>query len=172
MLLSDLKSFAVSRPGPPAIQRLQFRSSLFQHLIQIVYSALACEHIFLRGSCLPQQVRCWAYLKLSSLSGQCLLRVVVLLLQLLCKASMGFSHCSGLVSFMLLLQLPPELSYCLLSCCLLCVKGLTQPLSFLSGLCKLALKLLALLLCLLPPSTGVQMLVTEPFAVPRRHSLY
>ena len=31
-----------------------------------------------------------------------------------------------------------------------------QPLSLLSGLCKLALQLLALLLCLLPPSTAVQ----------------
>ena len=93
-----------------------------------------------------------SYLQLGCLSGQRLLRKVLVLLQLLCEAVAGTSHCCGLVSFMLLLQLPPELSCCCMGSCTLCIQGLTQPLSLLFCLCKLALQLLALLLCLLPPS--------------------
>ena len=98
----------------------------------------------------------WPHLQLGSLSGQCLLRVVLLLLHLLCEADIGISYCSGLVSYMLLLKLPPELRCCLVSCCTLCIESLMQPASLLSGLCKLALKLLALLLCFLPPAVVIR----------------
>ena len=96
-----------------------------------------------------------SYLQLGGLYGQCALRVVLLLLQLLCEADIGISQLCGLVGFMLLLQLPPELSCCCLSSSTRCIKGLAQPLSLLSGLCKLALQLLALLLCFLPPSIAI-----------------
>lgn len=97
-----------------------------------------------------------SYLQLGSLSGQRLLGKVLLLLQLLCEAVAGTSHCCGLVSFMLLLQLPPELSCYCMGSCTLCIQGLAQPLSLLFRLCKLALQLLALLLCFLPPSNATQ----------------
>ena len=97
-----------------------------------------------------------SYLQLGSLSGQCLLRKVLLLLQLLCEAVAGTSHCCGLVSSMLLLQLPPELSCYCMGSCTLCIQGLAQPLSLLFRLCKLALQLLALLLRLSPPSNAIQ----------------
>lgn len=70
------------------------------------------------------------YLKLYSLGGQFLFKLLSLRMQLLSEANIGIPQRCGYVSCMPLLQGPPEGGCCSICSCTLCIQRIAKGLSF------------------------------------------
>ena len=92
------------------------------------------------------------YLKLYSLGGQFLFKLLSLRMQLLSEANIGIPQRCGYVSCMPLLQGPPEGGCCSICSCTLCIQRIAKGLSFRPGISQRCLPLPAQLLCLLTPA--------------------